>query len=141
MKRPQDVLDNYESVYMNAYKDSGFKLLNIRDAGSRGLHSEESKNKISEGLKRTGHTHERRLGASERMKEMSLSPNRILNCSKGGKANIGGKRSAEVIEKFRSVRPNNMSILCYDVNGVLIGKFISQSACARSRRGFVYKIV
>jgi group I intron endonuclease len=43
----QDILDTYEILYINQYKDLGFKLLNIRDGGSRGKHSESTKNKIA----------------------------------------------------------------------------------------------
>jgi len=43
----QEVLDEYEQLYMNRYRELGFELMNLREAGSRGLFSEESKKKIS----------------------------------------------------------------------------------------------
>jgi len=45
----QEVLDRYEIFYWQCYKDLGFEMLNIKEPGSRGRHSEESKLKISIG--------------------------------------------------------------------------------------------
>jgi group I intron endonuclease len=42
----QKQLDDLEQSYMNAYKEHGFELLNIREAGSRGKHSEETIKKM-----------------------------------------------------------------------------------------------
>jgi hypothetical protein len=39
----QEVLDRYEKLYMESYKDCGVELLNIREGGKRGRHNEESK--------------------------------------------------------------------------------------------------
>lgn len=43
----QSVLDTYEQVYIDSYKEVGLNLMNIREAGSRGKHSEETKKKIA----------------------------------------------------------------------------------------------
>lgn len=43
----QSVLDAYELFCWQQYKESGAELLNIREPGSRGRHSEESKSKMS----------------------------------------------------------------------------------------------
>lgn len=42
----QEVIDTYEQLYMDFYKDCKIELLNIKDAGKRGKMSEESKNKL-----------------------------------------------------------------------------------------------
>jgi group I intron endonuclease len=47
----QDVLNNYEQLYMDAYRGAGFLLMNIREAGSKGRHSEDTKRKMSEAQK------------------------------------------------------------------------------------------
>ena len=47
----QKVLDDYEAVYMDAYKSCGVYLLNVKEAGYRGELSAESRRKISEGNK------------------------------------------------------------------------------------------
>lgn len=44
----QQVLDSYETLYLSQYISCGCKVLNIKDPGSRGRHSEESKKKISQ---------------------------------------------------------------------------------------------
>lgn len=43
----QKYLDSIEQIYMDAHKNAGFILLNIKGAGANGLHSEETKRKIS----------------------------------------------------------------------------------------------
>lgn len=43
----QEILDNYEIFYINQYKETGYKLLNIKEGGWGGKHSEESKRKMS----------------------------------------------------------------------------------------------
>lgn len=47
-----EVMDRYEQLYMDLYKDAGFPLLNSRGAGSRGKLSDETKRKLS--IARTG---------------------------------------------------------------------------------------
>jgi group I intron endonuclease len=42
----QDVLDKYEQLYIDFYKDCGIKILNVREAGSRGKHAETTKKKL-----------------------------------------------------------------------------------------------
>ena len=47
----QDTLDRYEQLYIDFYRDCNISLLNIREAGSRGKLSENTKEKISKVLK------------------------------------------------------------------------------------------
>jgi group I intron endonuclease len=42
----QDILDQKEIYYINEYKNNGFDMLNLASGGSRGKHSEESKEKM-----------------------------------------------------------------------------------------------
>lgn len=44
----QAVMDGYEIFYINQYKELGIELLNIKDGGSAGKHSDETKKKMSE---------------------------------------------------------------------------------------------
>jgi group I intron endonuclease len=44
----QDTLDNLEQVFIDKYKESGHTMMNIKDAGSNGAHSEETRRKIGE---------------------------------------------------------------------------------------------
>lgn len=43
----QLVIDAYETLYIQLYKDCGIKLLNLKDGGSHGKHCEETKKLIS----------------------------------------------------------------------------------------------
>lgn len=47
----QQTLDVYEQLYMYLYRQCGAKLMNIREAGSQGKLSEETKQKVSQSLK------------------------------------------------------------------------------------------
>lgn len=76
----QVYMDCYEQLYMDAYESLGIVLLNMREAGSRGKLSEETKNKLS--LSRIGKTH-----SAETRFNMSL-------------AGIGRKKSAEHRKKI-----------------------------------------
>lgn len=42
----QDILNEYEIFYINRYKECGFKMMNLREGGSKGKHLEESVRKI-----------------------------------------------------------------------------------------------
>jgi group I intron endonuclease len=76
----QSVLDSYELLYYVLYKEAGSSLLNIREPnGSRGKHSEETKQKISK--LRTG---------------MKFSEEHVANMSK---ARMGKKQSRETVQK------------------------------------------
>jgi group I intron endonuclease len=42
----QDILDRYEQLYIDCYRDCEINILNTREAGSRGKHAEETKEKL-----------------------------------------------------------------------------------------------
>lgn len=44
----QEIMNTYEILYMAAYKDAGVELMNIREGGSNGKLSEETKQKLRE---------------------------------------------------------------------------------------------
>src|SRR5438445_249449 len=54
----KQIVTNTEQYYMNYYREIGFKLLNIREAGSNGTfkHTKEAKLKISISSKNKTHT-------------------------------------------------------------------------------------
>lgn len=43
----QEVLDNYEQLYIDAYKDTGAQMMNIKGGGSKGKLAEETKRLLS----------------------------------------------------------------------------------------------
>ncbi len=42
----QEIMDKYEDLYLESYKSYGFSVMNLRNAGSRGLHSDETKDRM-----------------------------------------------------------------------------------------------
>lgn len=80
----QSDLDYWEKHYVGAYKAAGYELLNIREAGSRGKNSVETRKKISE----------------KRAVWISANPDKVreiaLNASR---SNIGIKRSEQTRRK------------------------------------------
>lgn len=47
----QEVMDRYETLYMDLYRNVGLELLNIKEGGSAGKFNSESKKKMSEAHK------------------------------------------------------------------------------------------
>lgn len=80
----QEVMNNYEQFYLDLYRQSGFIVMNLREAGSRGKHSQESKIKMS--LAGKG-----KVITEEAKKKMSL-------------AKIGKKQKPEAVEKSAASR-------------------------------------
>lgn len=106
----QEILDRYEQIYMDFNKDCGIELLNIREGGSYGKHSQESKEKISKFWKG------RQRAESWR-----------LNISKGkkGKPNLkrlGVKHSQETKDKLRMGMEGRYS----GANSPFYGKKVSE---------------
>lgn len=82
------VLCAYEQFYIDQYKEAGHNMMNIRDAGSRGSHSEETKKLMSE--KQKG-----KKPSAETLIKMS-------NAKKGKVGNrLGSKNSQASIEKAK----------------------------------------
>ena len=70
----QEMFDGIEQAYMDYYRKLGFELMNIREAGSHGRHSEETKRKISEANRgRVVSVEQRkRISDSQKGKKQSL---------------------------------------------------------------------
>ena len=65
----QEVIDIYEIIYWKQYKDLNHNMLNIRQPGSRGKHSEETKKKMSESSKgKNTWTKGRKLSEAQKIK-------------------------------------------------------------------------
>lgn len=90
----QNVLDVYEQLYIDLYRVCGINLLNIREAGSRGRHSEQTKSLIGAQSKgRAGYWTGKTL------------PDEVRD--KIRQANIGKAIPKEVIEKAKTTRKKN----------------------------------
>ena len=51
----QEDLNYWETLYWQKCKDEGINVLNVKEPGSNGKHSEESKRKVSEAMKGKPH--------------------------------------------------------------------------------------
>jgi group I intron endonuclease len=115
----QSILDLYEQLYMDLYRDCGAVLMNIREAGSRGKLSEETKRKVSQGLignvpwnkGKKGyrvHSEDHKLKLSEAKKGLKPNnfgkPRSVTACIKTALKNRGQKRTPEQLQRIREAR-------------------------------------
>jgi len=114
----QDILNNYEIFYWQQHIDCGYKMLNLREPGSNGKLSDETKKKISKSLlgKVAGflgkkHSEESKKIMSEKRKgennnrfgkkHSEETKKKMSESTKGNKHNIGKKHSEETKAKIR----------------------------------------
>lgn len=115
----QQTLDKYEQLYMDLYRGCGIVLMNIREAGSQGRLSEETKRKVSQSL--IGHTpwnkgikgykihtDEYKQKLSESLKGMKPNnfgkPRSVSACIKTAMKNRGQKRTPQQLDNIREAR-------------------------------------
>jgi len=84
----QEILDNYEIFYWRQYKEAGYNLLNIKEPGKGGKHSEETKEKIRLNKIGTINSDETRRKISESNKGRKLSKETKNKMSLYGKTKI-----------------------------------------------------
>ena len=118
------LLNEREQFYIDFYKTTNRKFgLNLRMAGSKGRHINETKNKISKANKRKKRTIEQRINISNAKK---LNPTKFW---------LGEKRPIETINKIREslkgVVNANKPIIQYDLNMNEIGRFEGATDASR----------
>lgn len=106
----QEILNNYEFFYWESYKDVGILLMNVREPGSRGKHSEETKNKMKKsGLGKNTWT--KGSVKSDEQKEHLSKINKGKVFSEDHKNNIKKAKqniSEETREKLRNAWKNRI---------------------------------
>jgi len=90
----QEVMDVYEGIYMSQYKELGFRMMNIREAGSKGKQSAETLVKMR--LANLG-----KKASEETKKKMSIS----------GKSRIKNPESTYKAIQTKKERGNLVSII------------------------------
>jgi group I intron endonuclease len=90
----QIILDNYEEFYIELYKNTNTNMLNLKDGGSRGKHSEETKAKMRGRII----PKEERIKISNSLKGQEISTERRYKISNTLKNRI---YSDEVINTFK----------------------------------------
>ena len=117
----QEELNYWETFYWQKYKDEGLELLNVKEPGSNGKHSEETKGKmseaarnmseetkrkISEALKGKIHSeeHKRKIGEASKGRSHSEEAKRKMSeANKGNKNCLGRKLTEETKRKMSEV--------------------------------------
>lgn len=64
----QETLDKYEQFYIDCYKDCSIELMNIREAGSRGKHSDITKTKMVG--KKLSEEHKKKISVANKGKKL-----------------------------------------------------------------------
>lgn len=108
----QDILDEYECIYLNQYTDLGFTMLNLRDGGNGGQMSKESKDKMrasKTGTKRGPMSEEQKIKISNTIKsqyETRPAEKEKLRVERMNAARVGRKLSPEhrkkISERFKN---------------------------------------
>ena len=116
----QDIINNYEQVYMDAYRSAGVSLLNIKEGGNGyGKHSEETKQIIKEKRALQVFGEEDRKRKSVFFSSIKRTPEWVAKVTAKSR---GRKFSYET--RMKSMKPvNQLSIT---------GEFIKTWDCARN---------
>jgi group I intron endonuclease len=127
----QDILDQKEQYYMDLFRENGYVLLNLREAGNHGIHSEETKRKISLGNKGKHFNQKRSLATIEKIRLALIGNKHRLNtkCSEETKRKMSLKRQGRFnSEKCRQKISDSKKkiILQYDMDM----NFIKEYPCA-----------
>jgi len=100
----QDILDQKEIFYINEYKKNGFEMMNLASGGSKGKHSEETKEKLRK-IKGTLHPSYGKKRSKEFCEKIKGEGNANFG-NKGEKnPNFGKKQSIE--RKLKTSGENN----------------------------------
>jgi group I intron endonuclease len=119
----QDVINTYEQIYMDAYRDCGIELLNLKEGGNGyGKHSEETKAIIKEKRKHQVITEETRQKMSVFFKNIKRNPEWV---KKVADANRGRTYAYEIRKK--SMKP----IIQLDINGNFIREWDSSREASK----------
>lgn len=101
----QEVIDEYEKLYWQFYKDCGINMLNIREPGKGGKLSEETKQKLREkdhsykiGVKQSLETIQKRISKTIGRKMTDVQRKRISDGKKGKKFSNEHKRSLSLAQ-------------------------------------------
>ena len=95
----QDVLDTYEQIYMDFYRDAGVNMLNLQSAGQRGRHCQQTRELMSAsriGLKHSEKT-KAKIGLAHAGKKISdVAKDRLRQINLGKKYSDETKRKVSM---------------------------------------------
>lgn len=142
---PEDIeqthLNNHEFTYWEQYKSLGFSMLNIREPGTQGKLSEETKIKISKAKKGKplSEEHRKKCGSGRRGMKMSKEfCDRLSKIHKGKISKYRGIPLSEETKRKLSLSKLNKTgkpVIQLTIDGDHIKEWISISAAARAIGG------
>lgn len=113
----QDVIDSYEIFYIKQFSSCGFKMMNIKEGGSCGKMSAESKEKLrisQTGTKKSDETREKlRMAAKRRLKLAKEIYDKIREQNTGQKRSLETKNKISIAlrgRKFSDEHRRNISL-------------------------------
>lgn len=138
-KVTQKELDDYEIYFISYFKNLGYSMLNIREGGSRGKHSEETKKQMSKNKKGKPSPLKGVLKSEEHRKNISISKigvkrkegisEKIANTRRKRGQTIKEK---EALNKKRVIATKKLEKAIYQMEkGVVINTFFSISEASR----------
>jgi len=102
----QNIMNNYETFYYECYKILGVNMLNVREPGSNGKLSQETKDKIREatrahkiGRKQSQETIDKRVSKTKGMKRTSVQRNNMSQGRKGMKFSEEHRKNLSISHK------------------------------------------
>jgi group I intron endonuclease len=104
----QSILDTYEQLYIDQYRDCGIQLMNIREAGSHGKHSQESIEKLRKVNLGRKYSNEFKKRRSEIMKGNTLRLG--SSQSEETKLKMGNSRRGQVRSEETRLKMRNSAI-------------------------------
>ncbi len=104
----QDVLDRYEVLYWELYRASNCSMLNIKEPGEGGKHSEDTKQKMREKRKLQVFSEEskEKMSKSAKAKDLSIA---IANVTQFQKKGEGNPRATLTEEQVRGIKLDAIS--------------------------------
>jgi group I intron endonuclease len=149
----QDVLDNYEALYMACYRFCGIELLNIREAGSNGKLSDETKEllrKCSTNKFKKGHTFNIGRVHSDKTKKIKSEISKKIQRNQEYKTKMSdiiktSENHREYVDRLKErIRNGNFTpsierkpVLQFDKLGNLINEFPSINSVGKTMRANV----
>ena len=104
----QSIIDSYEQLYIDQYRDCNIKLMNIREAGSHGKHSLESIEKLKKAHLGRKYSDEFKRRRSEIMKGNTLRLG--SSQSEGTRLKMGNSRRGQVRSEETRLKMRNSAL-------------------------------
>jgi len=135
-------IDEYEIFCISQYKESGAKMLNIRDGGSHGRHSEDTKRKIGE-LKKGNKNNLGKKRTEETKARMKVSQqNRLrgkIHFNTGSKRTEESKKKMSDSQKMYGISPERRLKMSIGISAGLMGRKVSDVTKEKLRQANIGK--